>query len=131
MNFFANGSLNGRWGSKYGNRSLMVDGLKFDSIKESKRYVELKYRQIAGEIDTLTMQPEFVLVPEFVDCMGENHRKLSYFADFSYYDKKMEKTVVEDVKGFKTDVYKLKKKMFLYKYFGENKSDRKLFIEIE
>ena len=43
-------------------------------------------------------------------------RKVSYIADFMYKDIKRGVTVVEDVKGFKTDVYKIKKKLFLYKY---------------
>ena len=50
--------------------------------------------------------------------MGTTHRKIEYVADFMYIDKD-DKKIVEDVKGMMTDVYKLKKKLFLNLYDEE------------
>lgn len=50
---------------------------------------------------------------------------IAYVADFKYFDKAKGRTVVEDVKGYKTDVYKIKRKLFLSMYC----KDDILFIE--
>ena len=100
--------------SKYGARKTTVDGITFDSHKEAERYIELRLLQRAGKITKLKLQPEYELLPGFtVD--GIRHRKTVYRADFEYVDERG-KTVVEDVKGMKTDVYRLKKKLFAWKY---------------
>lgn len=101
--------------SKYKNKKTEVDGIKFDSLKEARRYGELKLLVKAGMIKDLELQPVFELVLRQV-YQGKTMRKVSYIADFMYKDIKRGITVVEDVKGFKTDVYKIKMKLFLYKY---------------
>ena len=101
--------------SKYKNRRTEVDGIEFDSLKEARRYQELKLLVRGGVIKDLELQPVFELIPK-QKHNGKSIRKANYIADFMYIDTKRGITVVEDVKGFKTDVYKLKKKMFLYKY---------------
>lgn len=101
--------------SKYKNKKTEVDGVKFDSMKEARRYGELKLLVRGGVIKDLKLQPAFELVPSQV-YQGKTMKKVSYIADFMYKDIKRGITVVEDVKGFKTDVYKIKKKLFLYKY---------------
>ena len=88
--------------SKYRNVKSVVDGITFDSKAEAKRYMELKLLERAGEIENLTLQPKF-------DCVIDGKKVCSYRADFSYFTR--EKRVVEDVKGYKTSVYKLKKKL--------------------
>lgn len=103
--------------SKYGNRKVIVDDIIFDSIKEANRYQELKLMERAGAIKDLELQPRFELVPKFCH-EGETFRKVEYVADFRYFDVGLGHVVVEDVKGYRTDVYKLKKKMLLYKYDG-------------
>ena len=100
---------------KYHNVRATVDGIRFDSLKEARRYYELKLLQRAGVICDLKLQPVFELIPGFTKN-GRTYRKVVYRADFSYYDKANGTRIIEDVKGFKTDVYKLKKKMFEYKY---------------
>lgn len=100
---------------KYGNRKVVVDGHKFDSKLEGKRYKELKLMQELGLIKNLKLHPEFILIPPFKKN-GRSYRKTSYFADFSYFSVKENKTIIEDTKGFKTDIYKLKKKLFEYRY---------------
>lgn len=101
--------------SKYRSKKVVVDGLAFDSKKESNRYCELKMLERAGKIKGLELQHQFVLQPPFRKN-GKTIRAITYIADFTYYDLEKNKNVVEDVKGYKTDVYKLKKKMFEYTY---------------
>ena len=100
--------------SKYGAEKTEVDGVLFDSRKEAKRYRELKLLQQAGEISKLRLQPEFELIPRYQKG-GHTIRRTVYRADFEYYDQ-AGRRIVEDVKGFKTDVYRLKKKLLEYKY---------------
>ena len=87
--------------TKFGNIVTSVDGRRFDSQKEAKRYVELKLLEKAGEISSLRMQ-----VPFKLDVGSANIGK--YYADFVYTLDGKE--VVEDVKGFRTAMYKWKKK---------------------
>ncbi len=101
--------------SKYNAKKTVVDGIEFDSIRESERYRELKLLEKAKEIRNLELQPRFLLQQKFKDKQGNTHRKIEYVADFMYIDK-CGKTIVEDVKGVLTDVYKIKKKMFLKIY---------------
>lgn len=101
--------------SKYKNIKVTIDGIKFDSTKEANRYVELKYLEKAGKIKDLVLQPKFLLQPSYKKN-GKTIRKIEYVADFSYLDIKTNKIYIEDVKGMKTDVYKLKKKIFEYNY---------------
>ena len=103
--------------SKYNSRKTVIDGITFDSKKESKRYVELKKKQDEGEITDLRLQVPFELLPSFtieIDGKKRKRRNIRYIADFVYCENGQK--VVEDVKGRKTDVYKLKKKLFEYKY---------------
>ena len=100
---------------KYHNRKIIVDDKKFDSLKEAKRYKELKILEKANEITELRLQVKFELQPSFKKD-NKTYRKIEYIADFVYYDNRLNKYIVEDTKGFKTDVYKLKKKLFEYKY---------------
>lgn len=98
--------------NKYHNEKVVVDGIRFDSIKEAKRYRELNLLVRAGEISDLELQKEFVLIPNQYINGKLTERAVKYKADFVYKDKG--NTVVEDTKGLKTDVYKLKKKLMLY-----------------
>lgn len=101
--------------NKYGNKKVIVDGIEFDSKLEAKRYIELKLLQRAKEIKDLHMQVTFELQPSYKKN-NKVIRAINYVADFVYYDVKKGKTIVEDTKGYKTEIYKLKKKIFEYKY---------------
>ena len=100
--------------SKYNNSKTVVDGIKFDSIKEAKRYKELKLMEDNGYIKNLELQPRFELTPT-QKWNGKTLRKMSYVADFMYEDLTGD-VIVEDTKGFRTDTYICKMKMFLYRY---------------
>lgn len=101
--------------SKYNAKKITIDGHDFPSKREAERYCELKLYLRAGEIRNLVLQPRFLLQDEFFDKNGVKHKKIEYVADFFYIDK-AGRNVVEDVKGVLTEVYKIKKKMFLKIY---------------
>ena len=98
---------------KYHSRKTEIDGILFDSKAEAERYLELKAMQDAGEITELKLQPVYELIPTFRKN-GKTYRRTVYKADFSYIQNGQ--LIVEDFKGFKTDVYKLKKKLFEFHY---------------
>lgn len=101
--------------NKFGNRITLLDGIKFDSEKEARRYSELKLLQRAGEIKDLELQVKFELQPSYKKN-GKTVKSINYVADFVYYDLKKKQTIVEDTKGYRTKEYILKKKIFEYKY---------------
>ena len=98
---------------KYHNKKIEIDGMKFDSKKEYQRYLELKLLQRAGYISDLERQVKFILIPSQKINGKVVEREVTYKADFVYKDDSGQ-TVVEDVKGFKTKEYILKRKMMLY-----------------
>ena len=90
--------------NKYGAIPTRVDGRLFASQAEARRYQELKLLQAAGEIDRLECQPRFPLVVNGVK-VGE------YRGDFRYTETATGRVVTEDVKGVRTQVYTLKKRL--------------------
>ena len=102
--------------SKYRAVKTTIDGVTFASKKEAARYVELRLCEKYGVISNLELQPKYVLVSKFTTRSGEKIRELAYVADFRYVDTSTGLTVVEDVKGMKTDVYKIKRKLLLWRY---------------
>ncbi len=101
---------------KYGNKKTVVNGITFDSLHEANRYRELTLLWRSHEIHNLKRQVKYELVPAIRQNGKVIQRAISYYADFVYIDSKTGHTVVEDAKGYKTDVYKMKKKMMLDKY---------------
>ena len=89
--------------SKYRAKPMVVDGIRFASTKESNRYKELKLLEKAGKIKDLDLQPPY-------EFYIKGNKVFTYKADFSYWDE-FDNKRVEDVKGFRTPVYKLKKKI--------------------
>lgn len=101
--------------SKYYSKKVIVDNIKFDSKKEAKKYTELKLLLKAEIIKDLELQKKFELQPKY-KINGKNIRAINYIADFVYWDINKNKIIVEDTKGYRTEVYKIKKKIFEYKY---------------
>ena len=99
--------------NKYYNQPTVIDGIKFDSKKEAYHYMELKLLQSAGIISNLELQPKFILQESFKKN-GKTYREISYKADFKYIEKGQ--VIVEDVKGKETEVFKIKHKLFEYRY---------------
>ena len=97
--------------NKYKNTKVVYKDMKFDSKKEYLRYLVLEDMQRKGEISGLQTQVPFVLIPPF-QLYNIKYKGIRYIADFVY--QKDGKTIVEDVKGMRTDVYKIKKKLMAY-----------------
>lgn len=100
--------------SKYNSIKATIDGITFDSRKEANYYCELKMLRMAGVVKDFDMQVPFTLLDGY-KRKGKAVRGIKYYADFvvTYVDGHKE---VVDVKGVRTDVYKLKKKLLLAKY---------------
>jgi hypothetical protein len=97
------------------------DGIVFASKAEMHRYRQLKLMERAGVIKDLKSQPKYMIIPGFKKN-GVKYQATHYVADFSYYDVEKGLTVIEDVKAkvnpnnkkykSRTDVYRIKKKLF-------------------
>lgn len=128
-----------RQNNKLGNRSVTIDGIKFQSIREGNRYCELKLLQRAGKISNLELQKRYELIPAHYEVVetGELYKvgskkgqpktkkvcveqAVDYIADFVYEENG--KTVVEDAKGFRDPSsatyakFVLKRKLMLWVY---------------
>lgn len=110
--------------NKYNNRRVVIDKICFDSVREGERYRELKLLYIAGKIRNLKIHPSITLCESYTDMKGIKHRRAEYIADFSY-ERLTEPdaqgaswwvTEIEDVKGVKTPVYNLKKRIIADRY---------------
>ena len=103
--------------TKYRNKptEVLLEGkiYKFDSKKEANHFGELIKLLKMGVISDLKLQPEFEIIPQ-VKWNGKTLSKIKYIADFQYKQNGLD--IVVDVKGLKTDVYSLKKRLFLLQY---------------
>ena len=113
---------------KYNNKKITIDGIRFDSKKEARRYQELKMLEKAGIITNLQRQVKYVLIPaqyepsDEVFVKGKEkgkskkgrliERECAYYADFVYNCNG--EIIVEDTKGIKTTEYVIKRKLMLY-----------------
>lgn len=108
--------------SKYHNIKTLQNGIRFDSKKEARRFLQLRAMEQAGEISGLKLQVNFTLQEGFTKPDGERVKPIVYKADFTY--KKRDENgrytlyIVEDVKtkGTRTEKYKIKRKLFREKY---------------
>lgn len=110
------------YGNKYRAKKTEVAGMKFDSMKEMNRFMELQLLQKGGCIKDLQRQVSFTLIDAYkVD--GKTERACKYVADFVYYKINPDgssELVVEDVKGCKKgcayQLFKMKKKLMWTRY---------------
>lgn len=96
---------------KYHAKKTELDGITFDSRKEAQRYAELKLLERSGAIHNLRRQVKYELIPAQKKDGKTIERACHYIADFVYEENG--KTVVEDVKGYRTKEYVLKRKLML------------------
>jgi hypothetical protein len=100
-------------------RIVGKDTYVFDSQLEAKYFDKLVLRLKAGQIEQLIVQPEFVLQDSVKVVTNKTKqgyitlKAIKYIADFKFIENG--KTIVVDAKGYETDVYKLKKKLFIAK----------------
>jgi len=100
--------------SRYTSYKPVIDGIRFDSLMEGRYYVHLKELERKKQIRFLELQPEYVLQEAFTKN-GKKYRPILYIADFRYEDKDGNLQIV-DIKGKETVEFKLKQKIFEYKY---------------
>lgn len=108
--------------SKYGSSKVVCDGLKFDSKLECEFYKLLIKSNIPFQ-----RQVKFILQPKF-KLQNKAVREITYIADFVICDD------VIDIKGIETTDFKIKKKMFAFKYQKEIillKSKKEMFDYIK
>lgn len=103
---------------KYNAEKTIIDGILFPSRREAEYYCDLKLSEKAKEIKTFFLQPSFTLQDAFTDNTGKKHRDIKYIADFMilHNDGTEEVVDVKASKTFQTEVYRLKKKLFLSRY---------------
>ena len=102
--------------SKLGSKKCFIDGFRFDSLMEGKYYVHLLEEQHSGKVTGFVRQKVFELQPSYVSkTTGKKISAIKYIADFviGYRDGRK---IVADIKGMETMDFKIKKKMFGYKY---------------
>lgn len=100
-------------------KTVWIDGIKFDSKAEGRRYVDLKIMLQAGVIRDLACHTTYPLQEGFNLPNGRRVRPITWTDDFSYYDLEKQEHVVEDVKGHQKEANKLRHKLFMFKYQQE------------
>lgn len=116
-------------GQKYKNKKIEIDGIKFDSTKEGKRYLVLKQALDKGEIQDLKLQVKYELIPsikeEYIEHLKTKDRvktrtlqlPITYTCDFQYM--KDGELIIEDVKASPKMLPKefvLKEKLMFWKH---------------
>lgn len=100
--------------SKYKNVRTAVNGIKFASKREARRYQELKLLEAAGRVRSLALQVPFDL---YAGPRGEETLICRYVADFQYEERVGRKwiLVTEDAKGARRgaayQIFTLKKRL--------------------
>jgi hypothetical protein len=100
--------------NKYHAQVCTVDGIRFDSRKEARRYERLKILAAAGEIIRLELQPEFPII--VLELWRDDGRLVPcgrFRADFRYVETRTGEVVIEDTKSrpTKTEAYRLRKRL--------------------
>jgi len=105
---------------KYHNETAIVEGQAFDSRREARRFQELRLLERGGEIADLQRQPEFPIHSPILSHAGEVIGLVvvaKYIADFQYRDlRRAGAVVIEDAKGVRTPLYRLKKRLVVAQY---------------
>ena len=104
--------------SKFFSKKVVVEGITFDSKKEGEYYLKLKELEKKGTIKDLELQKEYILQDKF-KLNNKTRRAITYKSDFTYKTTEDDKLHVVDIKSpytAKDKVYRLKKKLFEYKY---------------
>ena len=101
---------------KYGAKKIEINSYVFDSIMEGRYYLHLLDLKSEGEVVDFDRQVTFELQPKFRDeFSGKLVRAITYIADFVVQGSDGREYVI-DVKGQETPEFKLKRKMFEYRY---------------
>lgn len=103
-------------GSKYGAEPTVVDGIRFASKAEARRYRQLRLCEAGGYITDLRVQPRYCLQPAFRDGQGKKQAAIHYTADFAYREPGNPREVVEEVKGHPDVAFLIRVRLFLFQH---------------
>ena len=122
--------------NKYNARKVTIDGITFASKSEWRYYQHLLGLMESGVVESFEMQKPYTLLDKFPHPKtGKTIRAIKYVPDFEviYTDGRVE---VVDVKGMQTDVFRMKCKLFMFRYqiplvlVKYNRTTKK-FVEVE
>ena len=102
--------------NKYNAKKVEIDGIVFDSRAEGRFYEHLLDLMREGVVESFEMQKPYTLLDKFPHPKtGKTIRAIKYVPDFEviYTDGRVE---VVDVKGMQTDVFRMKCKLFMFRY---------------
>ena len=102
--------------NKYNAKKVEIDGIVFDSRAEGMFYEHLLELMHDGVVESFEMQKPYTLLDKFPHPKtGKTIRAIKYVPDFEviYTDGRVE---VVDVKGMQTDIFKMKCKLFMFRY---------------
>lgn len=114
--------------SKYGAVPTEVDGIRFASKAEGRRYTELKLMERAGVIRGLKLQPRYELYAANLDAPDKPVAVCVYVADYEFWERVDGRAgdarttwelITEDCKGAVTPVFRIKQKWFFACYGRE------------
>jgi len=105
--------------NKFNNKKTIYNGIKYDSKREAEKAMELDMLKNGGEVLDWTPHPRYLLIPRYLNKDGKVVRPCYYIPDFWVKYKSGAEAVI-DIKGFETPEFKLKAKMFNYRYREKN-----------
>lgn len=108
--------------NKLNSSKCYINGIKFDSIAESKFYLFLKEKLRAGDIQSFSLQPEYELIQSYKRTHdGKDINPLKYRSDF-LIQKNDGEVIIVDTKGYETPEFKIKRKLydFLHEHFPQD-----------
>jgi hypothetical protein len=100
--------------TKFHAYKVVINNITFDSLNESRFYIKILKEQKQGLIKSFELQKRFEIIPAYIKN-NKKIRKAEYLADFVIHYNNGS-TMVIDIKGIETDVFKLKKKLVEYMY---------------
>lgn len=100
--------------NKYNAKKVEINGVQWDSKHEARDGAKLQQLASAGIISNLQRQVRFVLQEGYRNNQGKAIRPICYIADFVY--ERDGQKYVQDSKGVRTEVYKIKRKLFEKRY---------------
>lgn len=96
--------------NKFGAISTVVDGIRFDSLREARRWSELRLLEKAGEIRNLRRQVAVPLQGRDGPLLTRTGRQMRLTVDFVYEDRALDwAEVYEDSKGKPTRDYEVRR----------------------
>lgn len=95
--------------NKYNAKRITINDITYASLREANRHQELLWLERAGEIADIELQPRYPLVVN--GC-----KVCTYIADFRYVEVATGRVIVEDAKGYRTPVFRLKSKLMIACY---------------